>query len=81
MEPAAPSTASSLDHNGSLISGLQNTLSVKYEDLAEATEGFSAKNIIGKGGYGVVYRGMWKHTEVWCLNKTVMKGQESTFFS
>jgi interleukin-1 receptor-associated kinase 1 len=54
----------SVDQNGAILSGLQNTLNVKYEDILTATNGFNAENILGKGGYGVVYKGIWKHTEV-----------------
>ncbi|KAL3125032.1 hypothetical protein niasHT_000637 [Heterodera trifolii] len=48
----------------SLLNGLQNTPAVTYEDLTVATDGFSPNKIIGRGGYGVVYRGVWKHTPV-----------------
>ncbi|TMS37544.1 hypothetical protein L596_004454 [Steinernema carpocapsae] len=47
-----------------LYSGLQNTPTVKYEELIQATNSFAPENVIGKGGYGVVYRGEWKHTAV-----------------
>lgn len=60
----APNNLNNFDQNGTILSGLQNTLAVKYEDIVAATNGFSAENILGKGGYGVVYRGIWKHTEV-----------------
>uniref|UniRef100_A0A183CHQ2 Protein kinase domain-containing protein n=1 Tax=Globodera pallida TaxID=36090 RepID=A0A183CHQ2_GLOPA len=59
------SSATSADKaTDALISGLQNTPAVTYEDLATATGGFSSNKIIGRGGYGVVYRGLWKHTQV-----------------
>lgn len=50
--------------SNSLLSGLQNTPSVKYEDVLQATNNFSPANILGRGGYGVVYKGVWKHLEV-----------------
>ncbi|KAK5971320.1 hypothetical protein GCK32_000707 [Trichostrongylus colubriformis] len=45
-------------------SALQNTLTVPYSDLQAATSNFSDKNVLGKGGYGVVYVGEWKHTKI-----------------
>ncbi|PIO55195.1 hypothetical protein TELCIR_23419, partial [Teladorsagia circumcincta] len=45
-------------------SALQNTLTVPYTDLQVATSNFSEDNILGKGGYGVVYVGEWKHTKI-----------------
>lgn len=44
--------------------GLHNTLCINYEDLALATDDFAQSNVLGRGGYGVVYKGMWKHTMV-----------------
>ncbi|KJH41690.1 hypothetical protein DICVIV_12337 [Dictyocaulus viviparus] len=43
---------------------LQSTLTVPYTDLQEATSNFSDENVIGRGGYGVVYVGEWKHTKI-----------------
>lgn len=43
---------------------MHNTPTVRYEDLMASTKQFAAENILGKGGYGVVYKGIWKHTEV-----------------
>ncbi|GMS96150.1 hypothetical protein PENTCL1PPCAC_18325 [Pristionchus entomophagus] len=48
----------------SMFAGMKNTPSVTYAELMEATDDFDATHIIGKGGYGVVYRGMWKQLEV-----------------
>ncbi|KAK6022983.1 kinase domain protein, partial [Ostertagia ostertagi] len=45
-------------------SALQNTLTVPYTDLQVATSNFADENILGKGGYGVVYVGEWKHTKI-----------------
>ena len=56
-EPTPASTSTAMADNGAILSGLQNTLAVKYEDIVSATGGFNASNILGKGGYGVVYKG------------------------
>lgn len=47
-----------------LFTGLQNTPLVRYEEILVATDNFAAENILGRGGYGVVYKGSWKHTQV-----------------
>lgn len=33
---------------------------VSYAELTEATKGWSEKLILGRGGFGVVYKGLWK---------------------
>uniref|UniRef100_A0A1I8EPN2 non-specific serine/threonine protein kinase n=1 Tax=Wuchereria bancrofti TaxID=6293 RepID=A0A1I8EPN2_WUCBA len=43
---------------------LQNTPCIKYNDIVRITNNFSSENILGSGGYGTVYRGMWEKTEV-----------------
>ncbi|XP_058172503.1 serine/threonine-protein kinase pelle-like [Anopheles ziemanni] len=35
---------------------------INYEDLTAATDNWSERNILGKGGFGTVYRGVFKHT-------------------
>uniref|UniRef100_A0A182RNB0 non-specific serine/threonine protein kinase n=1 Tax=Anopheles funestus TaxID=62324 RepID=A0A182RNB0_ANOFN len=35
---------------------------ISYEELTVATENWSERNILGKGGFGTVYRGFFKHT-------------------
>uniref|UniRef100_A0A1I7XF87 Protein kinase domain-containing protein n=1 Tax=Heterorhabditis bacteriophora TaxID=37862 RepID=A0A1I7XF87_HETBA len=83
-----PSTALSttgLSTTGSdpLISALQHTLAVPFSELEVATNNFSSSNIIGKGGYGVVFVGEWKHTKIAVkrINASGDKGNEvSTFF-
>uniref|UniRef100_A0A7E5A121 non-specific serine/threonine protein kinase n=1 Tax=Panagrellus redivivus TaxID=6233 RepID=A0A7E5A121_PANRE len=54
----------SSSQSSSVSTGLQNTLSVRYEEVLVATDNFSDKFILGKGGYGVVYKGEWKHMMV-----------------
>uniref|UniRef100_A0A914V428 non-specific serine/threonine protein kinase n=1 Tax=Plectus sambesii TaxID=2011161 RepID=A0A914V428_9BILA len=70
----AQSTAASLVQTGAsaassaassaMLSGLQNTPTVRFEELLDATDRFAATNMVGRGGYGVVYKGYWKHTHV-----------------
>uniref|UniRef100_A0A7N2L492 SPARK domain-containing protein n=1 Tax=Quercus lobata TaxID=97700 RepID=A0A7N2L492_QUELO len=40
------------------ISGSTNLFKFKYEDIKKATMNFSRENLIGKGGYGNVYKGI-----------------------
>ena len=37
---------------------------ILYEELATATDLWSMRNILGKGGFGTVYKGIWKNTAV-----------------
>ncbi|XP_031635930.1 serine/threonine-protein kinase pelle-like [Contarinia nasturtii] len=37
---------------------------ISYEELVTATENWSEKNILGRGGFATVFRGRWKSTEV-----------------
>jgi len=62
--PSTSSTTAVSESTNVLPSGLQNTPSVRYDELLTATGNFAQTNIIGRGGYGVVYRGEWKHTSV-----------------
>ncbi|KAE9415912.1 hypothetical protein Angca_006145 [Angiostrongylus cantonensis] len=64
VNPTTTESSSSGNMSDPIWSALQNTLIVPYTDLQEATSNFSDKNIVGKGGYGVVYVGEWKHTKI-----------------
>lgn len=61
-QQAQSSYASGGGFDLSVAAGLHSTLSIPYPELAEATDQFSSSNVLGRGGYGVVYRGSWKHT-------------------
>lgn len=37
---------------------------ITNEELVEATENWNEVNILGRGGFGVVFKGMWKNTKV-----------------
>ncbi|XP_053202945.1 uncharacterized protein LOC128387718 isoform X2 [Panonychus citri] len=39
-------------------------LEIPYKELLISTDDFSKDRIIGRGGFGVVYKGIWKGTEV-----------------
>lgn len=44
------------------VQPIVNTIS--YTELLTATEGFLESNILGRGGFGTVYKGCWKDTTV-----------------
>lgn len=37
---------------------------IQYNELVLATDNWSRNNILGEGGFGVVYKGNWRHTDV-----------------
>lgn len=50
-------------------------LEINYAELAAATNNWSDKFILGKGGFGIVYRGYWKHTDV-AIKQITYKGPD-----
>ncbi|CAI5518318.1 unnamed protein product [Closterium sp. Naga37s-1] len=46
------------DDNVRHDANLPNPVEFSYEELVTATDGFSAVNVLGEGGYGKVYRGV-----------------------
>ncbi|MFS8017748.1 putative protein kinase RLK-Pelle-PERK-1 family [Helianthus anomalus] len=47
-----------LSANGFVYSPHESTSKFTYQDLFEATNGFSPRNLLGSGGFGYVYKGM-----------------------
>lgn len=37
---------------------------IQYDELVIATGNWNPNNILGRGGFGVVYKGNWRHTDV-----------------
>jgi len=57
---------------------------VSYNDLAEATQNFSESNLVGRGGYGSVYRGKLIQEKLDVAVKVLdldMQGAEKSFLS
>ena len=43
---------------------MQSTLSISYEELARATDGFADARLLGAGGFGRVYRARIANTDM-----------------
>ncbi|CAI2351425.1 unnamed protein product [Caenorhabditis sp. 36 PRJEB53466] len=73
--PTQSSASSSLDPLRVVIEG---TLPVTYFELLEATSGFSSSMVIGKGGYGTVYKGELKATGGMVAVKRIHAGNDAS---
>lgn len=46
---------------------------IPYTELVYATKNWNKNHILGRGGFGIVFKGRWKHTEV-AIKKIVYHG-------
>ncbi|XP_025191392.1 serine/threonine-protein kinase pelle isoform X2 [Melanaphis sacchari] len=52
---------------------------ITYNELEQATNYWNKENILGKGGFGVVFKGIWKNTAVAIKRLEAQKGAEQQF--
>ncbi|XP_050520161.1 serine/threonine-protein kinase pelle-like isoform X2 [Daktulosphaira vitifoliae] len=68
-----------LDPSTMLSSAEACTPLITYDELGKATNNWNKTNILGKGGFGVVFKGIWKNTAVAIKRLEAQKGAEQEF--
>ncbi|VVC27834.1 Protein kinase, ATP binding site,Protein kinase domain,Serine/threonine-protein kinase, active site,Death [Cinara cedri] len=64
----------------SIISSVEACLPlITYNELEKATNYWNKENILGKGGFGIVFKGMWKNTLVAIKRLEDQKGEAKQF--
>ncbi|CAG0883779.1 unnamed protein product [Darwinula stevensoni] len=52
-------------------------LHIPYSELVVATDSFAPEHILGRGGFGIVYKGVWKHSII-AIKKIDPKNSSAT---
>lgn len=68
-----------LSRQFALANRLQSLLvrSIPFSEIKNATDNFSDENVLGEGGYGLVYKGRASNGELWAVKRSKRTTQKS----
>ncbi|UYV69510.1 hypothetical protein LAZ67_6003859 [Cordylochernes scorpioides] len=66
LPPKRSKSSASGSSSGSTLreEDMGDILCVPFEEIVAATDNFNERNVLGKGGFGIVYKGTWKKNTV-----------------
>ena len=66
------------ENNESMVYNKEAVPEIHYHELVQATNNWHQNNILGKGGFGVVYKGEWKYSPV-AIKRLIRKEETGKF--